>query len=1081
MRTATKVLVLLVLLTPCPVLEAYETGVHRQLALRAAHPTVSSVDQTLRDDLGMRGGSADRFLDRTVEQLIGDGAYFEDVPFFRVLHHFHNPLASKWEEAGLRVLFQLGQSSVLWQQDLNQDLLPFNLGGGDWSWQDARRRYLDVLTGANRAGRDNSKPAEREQTFADLFRNLGQLTHLVQDATVPAHVRNDPHVSIPLPFDSRIPLNPDWFEDWVDKTRNKDKTLFNHLLTLAPFGPTRSIFTPINEGPARIPIAWLIDRDIFQGQNTEVLGRENRGIGISEYTNGNFLSRDTIFKRFGLPRIPAVPQFDEVTVGSKVRRYLMKPADGQPITHLAVEGMLFEPLKDAGRPFSVATLTLDDLFVHKEYAGLLLPRAVGYSAALLDYFFRGKLDVDLVEAGSTDPSEVQVNGTSASEDTLDGGTLTLYADVPAPAPAQGMVRVEAPAVQPNDPRRTVTAKKGDPVASATFRVPEEAERFVAVYKGKLGDERPQGDFPGAVIGKAFGGVRVEEVFSDSARWHLRTPQGVFPLPIMVSGAPNEPDNIEELRWGDVDNTLVGRTKFGPGQPSMFVTFRIARGVGSVDVPLREPDAAGLRLVDITKTGEAAFPFGRDIGTTVTFSGSDRVVQQLLTFAGKAPLFFFQELGDYFSNGSIRTPADFITFPPGIDDPARRDGVLEQFIGYGDPTDLQVAKPMDEKHEVSTAFPLALTPERFESPEGRPYFWRLTEFGLDPTGRILAQVDFQLTVPENNTRTVMTKIHHALTGNLVDHLPHELRVFFPIRPIAHVVVDVGKAQVVSNTASETAVLSFHAVETMVTEQAQITGKAIDGPLDGEVITRWRQVRTFLALPGEAVGVAAARPREESGTSFDVKDVYRTSLEAHAPTHFRTSTSTGASRHIYAVVPVQGGGLIKLGYEIDRVGTFTTGYFTLLRQSQRRRPGSAAEQLILFGRPVGIGEGDAGILVKYAPETDTAEVALSAPLPPAEHKLGGTTSEAALVISSAFGSPTTRLVRFDRDEPQDLDEQDLSLEFALLAPSFLYNVQDMRFYRAVPFRKTALPAKLRALTPNPLGDYHAMRLPQLDGIP
>lgn len=597
--------------------------------------------------------------------------------------------------------------------------------------------------------------------------------------------------------------------------------------------------------------------------------------------------------------------------------------------------------------------------------------------------------------------------------------------------------------------------------------------------GKLRDEVRE--FLGGVIGKVLGGVHVEELFSDGTRWHLRTPQGIFRLPIVVSGAPNEADNIIELRWGDVDNTLVGRTKLGPGHPSKFVTFRIARMEGSVDVPLREPDAAGLRLIDITKIGEAAFPFGLGIGTTVSFTGSDRVIQQLLMFAGGAKLHFIAELGEYFTEGSIRTPTDFITFPPGLDDPARRDGVLRQLIGYDNPTELSVAKPVDEKHEVSAVFPLELTPERFESPEGRPYFWRLTEFGLDPKGRILAQVDFQLTVPENNTRTVMTKIHHAFTGNLMDDLPHELRVFFPIRPIAHVVVDVGKAQVVSNTASESAALSSHNVTTLLTDQAQITGKAVGGPLDSQVITRWRQVRTFLALPGEPVGVAAARPRDEQQASFDVKDVYRASLEAHAPNHLRTSTSTGASRHIYAVVPVQGGGLIKLGYEIDTVHTLTTGYFTLLRQSQRRRPGSAAEQLILFGRPVGIGEGDLGILVKYAPAADTAEVALPAPLPPAEHKLGGTTSKASLVISSAFGSPTTRLVRFDRAKPLDLDEQDLSLEFELLAPSFLYNVLDMRFYSAVPFGKTALPARLKELTPNPLGDYHAMRLPQPDGKP
>lgn len=36
-------------------------------------------------------------------------------------------------------------------------------------------------------------PAERERGFADTFRALGQVVHLIVDAPVPEHVRNDPH------------------------------------------------------------------------------------------------------------------------------------------------------------------------------------------------------------------------------------------------------------------------------------------------------------------------------------------------------------------------------------------------------------------------------------------------------------------------------------------------------------------------------------------------------------------------------------------------------------------------------------------------------------------------------------------------------------------------------------------------------------------------------------------------------------------------------------------------------------------------------------------------------------------------
>jgi hypothetical protein len=38
------------------------------------------------------------------------------------------------------------------------------------------------------------KPEDREVYFAGTFRSIGHLMHLVQDASVPEHVRNDIHI-----------------------------------------------------------------------------------------------------------------------------------------------------------------------------------------------------------------------------------------------------------------------------------------------------------------------------------------------------------------------------------------------------------------------------------------------------------------------------------------------------------------------------------------------------------------------------------------------------------------------------------------------------------------------------------------------------------------------------------------------------------------------------------------------------------------------------------------------------------------------------------------------------------------------
>ncbi len=222
-------------------LNAYDTGTHREIAQRAAQPSVSSVDQILKEHLGVSGGIAERFPGlsqpglRSVEQLIGDGALFEDASL-RFFNHFHNPLyqadgtgRGPWNQAGLRTFSILGaplirgQSSVLWQQNTSQDTtfvftpVPSLSGGGNWSWQDGRRHYLNALTLRRK---DDLRDAQgqlveqgRDSAFALSFEALGRLTHLIQDASVPAHARNGAHPSVDLPFIGTVG-NPDWYEEW---------------------------------------------------------------------------------------------------------------------------------------------------------------------------------------------------------------------------------------------------------------------------------------------------------------------------------------------------------------------------------------------------------------------------------------------------------------------------------------------------------------------------------------------------------------------------------------------------------------------------------------------------------------------------------------------------------------------------------------------------------------------------------------------------------------------------------------------------------------------------------------------------
>jgi len=64
--------------------------------------------------------------------------------------------------------------------------------------------------------------------------------------------------------------------------------------------------------------------------------------------------------------------------------------------------------------------------VHEDYARELIPRAIGYSAELIDYFFRGRLDVDL-SIDPFNPALVRLSGPMAPR-SRSPGTLALYAD-----------------------------------------------------------------------------------------------------------------------------------------------------------------------------------------------------------------------------------------------------------------------------------------------------------------------------------------------------------------------------------------------------------------------------------------------------------------------------------------------------------------------------------------------------------------------------------------------------------------------------------------------------------------------------
>jgi hypothetical protein len=399
------------------------------------------------------------------------GAASEDN-FPRFLNHFHNPLSSNWSAAGLGD--SVGQSAILWAQNPSQS-------APSWSWQDVRQAYADALTKAGHADRDKG--------LTTMFEGLGRQMHLVQDAASPGHARNDPHILFN-------------YESAIDGLRLREVSTFEHWRDGAPDTPGAPDpgWRSLDGNPlAPIAIARLVDADRYTGTNPGVT--TGALVGLSEYTSANFFSEDRIFtendinpqSRFPFPRRSSVVEQDvDVQVGGATvkRRYLVKTADGATGYRLATVGFLREYHRRVGLDLARfrEAPSLDEA-VYRDYAERLVPRAVTYSTALLDYFFRGRLFV------SGDDVSMAIRNSS---DEAMNGTFTLYyddaGDTRRPVPGASWAGALAPGARMTDLR----------VTAPSSPAPKEPGKYMLVFRGALGTESD------AVVGKR---VSIESVLT----------------------------------------------------------------------------------------------------------------------------------------------------------------------------------------------------------------------------------------------------------------------------------------------------------------------------------------------------------------------------------------------------------------------------------------------------------------------------------------------------------------------------------------------------------------------------------------
>jgi len=397
----------------------------------------SALTSYFKDELKLPLTSSQTFQGQDASNLLQQGGYDEDskdswcgpTPYPRAYNHFHDPLRgleyAGFTPSSLNELWYDGISSILYAQ-YDRLATPPNLKllqcpetvPNYWTWDKAYLYFKIALK--------SQYAMDREEGFAKLFTGLGHLTHLVADASVPEHTRNDAHVFR-------------CYEDWCADNLPKVYSPIDGVPAFRDaFPPDQGIFaqtqgSAFGSGPLS-PISNLWDSYPGWSQDDQgyngALGAPERLAGLADYSNFNYFSNDTVFSGYAYPsRSGSVPYVSEVTalVGTdgtaypdRVVFFRGRTSDNIDVPHLAAADLLYQEwsrlLPGDQRRFAAH---LDD-YCYKDYASNLVPRAVSYGTALVNYFFRAKFEVVAIGNQLT----VKNTGTRRAK-----GTVTVYADV----------------------------------------------------------------------------------------------------------------------------------------------------------------------------------------------------------------------------------------------------------------------------------------------------------------------------------------------------------------------------------------------------------------------------------------------------------------------------------------------------------------------------------------------------------------------------------------------------------------------------------------------------------------------------
>ena len=320
--------------------------------------------------------------------------------FQRVFNHFFNPINnSQLTVLGVPFGLDTNPNWAIGASDAFATTLAENTSRRNhFTVYDARESMYRALTGKKKDGTDADpsastaaqKEAMRKAYWATLFRSLGDIMHLNQDMAAPQHTRNEAHSGLGGVFSNGLSGHASFYELYIDARAMGATEFF-----MKDEGVQVIQLTPLVFDGFAIPSFSKYSDFWSSGQGVT----SKFGTGLADYSNHNFFTPANNFGDTNFQDPPS--QLSQYTPtlspyllanGTQIAKKYLVGNGGLPPIRMTQQSAWGK----SGSPVAVYT---QDRNVYDDMAALLIPRAVAYSAGILNYFFRGKMQISLPDEG----------------------------------------------------------------------------------------------------------------------------------------------------------------------------------------------------------------------------------------------------------------------------------------------------------------------------------------------------------------------------------------------------------------------------------------------------------------------------------------------------------------------------------------------------------------------------------------------------------------------------------------------------------------------------------------------------------